>query len=73
MNKVLTDLLKRAEAWPAHAQDELVEIANEIERTLSAGSYVASQEELDAIDDADRSGIATDEEVEAAFALFRRG
>ena len=73
MNKVLTDLLKRAETWPAYAQDELVEIANEIERGLSAGSYVASAEELEAIDEGDKSGVATPEEVEAAFARFRLG
>jgi hypothetical protein len=34
--------------------------------------YHATLEELRAIDEADRSGVATDEEVEAAFRRFRR-
>lgn len=70
MNKVLTDLLKRAETWPAYAQDELVEFASELERSLTE-PYVASQEELDAIDEADRSGVATAAEVAAVFARLR--
>jgi hypothetical protein len=37
-----------------------------------AGVYHASLEELSAIDEADRSGVASDEEVEAAFKTFRR-
>jgi hypothetical protein len=33
--------------------------------------YHATQDELTAIDDADRSGVATKAEVEAAFRTFR--
>jgi hypothetical protein len=45
--------------------------AREIEARRT-GSYRATLEELQAIDDADRSGMAADEEVEAAFRTFRR-
>ncbi|MCW5714111.1 MAG: hypothetical protein KIT43_06340 [Bauldia sp.] len=71
MNKVLIDLLKRAETWPASVQDELVEFATELERNLS-GEYVLSPEEIAALDAAERSGIASPAEVEAAFARFTR-
>jgi hypothetical protein len=36
------------------------------------GVYRATAEELQALDEAERSGIASDEEVEAAFRSFRR-
>jgi hypothetical protein len=35
------------------------------------GTYHATPEELQALDEADRSGVASDEEVEAAFRTFR--
>jgi hypothetical protein len=35
-------------------------------------SYHATPDELKAIDEADASGVATDDEVEAAFRSFRR-
>lgn len=34
--------------------------------------YRATKEELRAIDESERSGIASDEEVEAAFRTFQR-
>jgi hypothetical protein len=36
-----------------------------------SGVYRATADELEAIDEADGSGIATDAEVEAAFQAFR--
>ncbi len=72
MNKALKDLMTRAEKWPERAQEELVQVGLEIEAEQS-GVYHATPEELDAIDQADRSGTATDGEVEAAFRKFRRG
>ena len=72
----LKNLLARVQTWPEAAQDELVAVANEIESELQADEYVASSEELEAIDAAiaeiDRGEVATDAEVEAAFAKFRR-
>ena len=36
------------------------------------GEYHATEEEVRAIDEADASGVASDEEVKAAFKTFRR-
>ena len=68
----LKDVLRRAEAWPEQAQAELAEIALEIEAVLSSDHYKASPDELRAIDKAEHSETATNAEVEAAFATFRR-
>ena len=65
------DILRRVESWPQEDQDELAEVAREIEARRS-GVYRATPEELRAIDEAERSGVAGDEEVEAAFRTFRR-
>lgn len=64
-------LLEQVDSWPPEDQEELAECAREIEARRS-GVYRASAAELEAIDEAERSGIATDEEVEAAFQAFRR-
>jgi hypothetical protein len=71
MNKKLADILERARGWPESDQAELAEYAEHIESRLG-GEYQATPEELQAIDEADRSGIATEAEVEAAFHSFRR-
>jgi hypothetical protein len=71
MNK-LKEVLERAQAWPEADQVELAECAQEIE-SRRAGKYHATQEELQALDEAERSGVASKEEVEAAFRTFRRG
>jgi hypothetical protein len=63
-------VLEGVRSWPEEDQAELMEIVREIE-ARRAGSYRATPEELRAIDEADRSGIATDKEVEAAFRAFR--
>ena len=70
----LKQLLERVQAWPIEAQDELVAVANQIESELR-GDYIATREELQAIDAAmasiDGGEIPTDNEVAAAFAKFR--
>jgi hypothetical protein len=71
MNK-LKDVLERAEAWPPEAQQELAEIALEIEASVSGGAYEATKEELEALDEAEGSGVADDQQVHAAFRAFRR-
>ena len=48
-----------------------MEYAREIEARRS-GVYRATQAELQTVDEAERSGVAADEEVEAAFRTFRR-
>jgi hypothetical protein len=68
----LKDVLERAEAWPPEAQQELAEMALEIEASVSGGAYKASEEELQALDQAERSGVASDQQVQAAFRAFRR-
>jgi len=68
----LKDILKRADSWPEHMQAELAEIALAMETAMRGGGYRATPEELQAIDEADRSGVASDAQVEDAFATFRR-
>jgi hypothetical protein len=75
MNANLKNILERAETWPEAAQDELADIALEIEAELS-GTYDATPEELEAIDrglrDMAEGRFATEEQVEAVFAKYRR-
>ncbi len=72
----LKNLLERVQTWPEEAQDELVAVANQIESELQGQDYLATREELQIIDAAmasiDAGEAATDAEVEAAFAKFRR-
>ena len=63
-------LLEGVRSWPEEDQEEFTKIAREIEARRT-GSYRATPDELQAIDEADRSGVATDKEVEAAFKAFR--
>jgi hypothetical protein len=70
--KALKDVLQRVEAWPEEAQQQLAEIAREIDARLADGAYHATPDELKALDEAEHSGLASDGEVEAAFATFRR-
>jgi hypothetical protein len=72
MMKKLKEVLERAQAWPESDQAELAEYAEEIE-SRRVGKYHATPEELQALDEAERSGVASEEEVEAAFRTFRRG
>jgi hypothetical protein len=65
-------VLDRVLTWPRERQEELAEIALEIEAELDVGPYHASSEELAALDEAERSGVATEQEVEAAFRTFHR-
>jgi hypothetical protein len=73
--KDIKSLLERIQAWPEEAQDELVNVANQIESELKNREYLATQEELRIIDAAaasiDRGEFATDVEVERVFAKFR--
>jgi predicted transcriptional regulator len=75
--KVLRDVIERAETWPDEAQAELAAIALEIDASIREGVYRATREELEGIDrgfKAAREGrFATDAEVEAVFAKYRRG
>lgn len=75
MNKMLSDLLDRAKAWPEGAQDELTRVALEIEAELGQGDYRATPAELAGIDrglrDSTDGKFASAAEVEATFAKYR--
>ena len=66
------EVLNRVSTWPQERQEELAEIALEIEACMMRGEYHATPEELQALEEADRSGVASEQEVEAAFRTFRR-
>jgi len=72
MNQTTTDILRRVETWPQEDQDELAELARDIEARRN-GVYWPTEEELHALDEAEHSGVASEEEVELAFQSFRRG
>ena len=65
-------VLDRVLTWPRERQEELAEIALEIEAEFGSQVYHATPDELRALDEAELSGAASDEEVEAAFRTFRR-
>ncbi len=71
MTPTTKKLLEQVESWPPEDQEELAEYAREIEARRT-GVYHATREELQAIDEAERSGVATEKDVEAAFRTFRR-
>jgi hypothetical protein len=58
--------------WPQERQRELAEIALEMEAGMTGGKYHATPEELEAIDQGLLGDAASEAEVEAAFATFRR-
>jgi hypothetical protein len=75
MNADVKQVLSRVAHWPEDDQDELAQIALEIEARRH-GVYRATPEELQAIDEAlsavARGEIASAAEVEAVFAKYRR-
>jgi len=75
MVETAKDVLKRVADWPQEDQEELAEIARDIEARRH-GVYHPNPEELAAIDEAlgqvARGEVASKEEIEAAFAKFRR-
>jgi predicted transcriptional regulator len=74
-SKQLAEVLERVERWPIQAQDELAEIARDIEENLNKGDYEPTEAELAGIDRglqaAAEGRFATDEQVEAALARLR--
>ena len=74
-SKALTQALKRVEAWPDEAQDQLAEIALAMDADVSGEAYHPTAEELAGIDRglsaAAEGRFATHEEVEAVLAKFR--
>jgi hypothetical protein len=76
MTKALKDALSLVGDWPEWAQDNLADIAREIDREVQAGTYRATDEELRKIDEAlaavRRGEVASNAEVEAVFAKHRK-
>jgi hypothetical protein len=74
--KRLTQALERVEAWPAEWQEQLADIALDIDAGLKGGVYYPTPEELAGIDrglrDAEAGRFATEAEVEAAHTNLRR-
>ena len=70
MSPAVKSILERVASWPAEDQEELSELAREIEARRS-GVYRLSDEERAAIDAARRGPLAADDEVEAFW--NRRG
>jgi len=65
-------VLERVPTWPEDRQQELAEVALEIEAELAGTAYIATPDELAAIDEALAGEPSSDEEVKAAFAAFQR-
>ena len=72
MNSHVKEILRQAESWPEEDQEELAQYAREI-AARRTGIYRATREELQVIDEAEQSGVATDAEVDAAFRTFSHG
>lgn len=64
MNSRTKDILQKVSEWPVEDQEELAELAREIEARRS-GVYELSEAERDAIADARRGAFASDEQATA--------
>lgn len=75
MTTLMEKALEAVRGWPEQRQDEAAALLLALDR-LGPGPYRASPEELSAIDEAldqvARGERATEAEVEAAFARFRK-
>ncbi len=65
-------VLERVPTSPEDRQQELAEVALEIEAELAGADYSATPDELAAIDEGLAEEAASEEEVKAAFDLFRK-
>jgi uncharacterized protein (UPF0335 family) len=65
-------VLERVPTWPEDRQQELAELALDIEAELDSTGFDATADELAAIDEGLAGEAASEEEVKAVFAVFRR-
>jgi hypothetical protein len=65
-------VLERIRTWPEDRQHQLAKIVLEIEAELTGADYNATPDELAAIDEGLAGEPTSEEEIEAAFAVFRR-
>jgi len=70
MTNATKEVLNRIPTWPEEDQQELADVAREIESRRS-GVYVLSDEEKAAIEQSRRGGIASDGEVSAFWKRHR--
>ena len=74
MDSMIKDQVEeRVPTWPEDRQQELAELALEIEAEFAGADYNATPDELAAIDEGLAGEAASDEEVKAAFVLFGPG
>jgi len=66
------EVLARVPTWPEERQQELAEVALEIEAELAGDGYESTPDELTAIDEGLAGEAASEEEIKAAFASFRQ-
>jgi hypothetical protein len=75
MTRLMEQALATVRSWPDAQQDEAAEMLLALDR-LGTAAFQATDEELDAIDEAlaqiERGEFATNADVEAVFARFRR-
>jgi hypothetical protein len=71
-NEQVIAVLDRVLTWPPERQKEIAEIILEIEAELRLQVYHVTPDELQALDEAELSGTASNREVEAAFRAFNR-
>jgi hypothetical protein len=64
----LKAVLQRVASWPEDRQEQLAELALEIEAEMSSNPYPASADELKAIDEAMAGETANEEEINKAYA-----
>jgi hypothetical protein len=60
MSPAIKELLQHVASWPQEDQEELADVARDIEARRT-GVYRATAEELKTLDEADRSGIASEQ------------
>jgi hypothetical protein len=65
-------VLDRVSTWPNSLQEELARVVLEIEEEMGGAEYEASADELAAIGEGFRGQAASEDDVERAFAGFRR-
>jgi hypothetical protein len=65
-------VLDRVSTWPEDRQQELAELALDIEAEPDSTGFDATADELAAIDEGLAGEALSEEEVKAVFAVFRR-
>ncbi len=71
VSQTIKELFEHVASWPADDQQELAQVARDIE-ARRLGIYHATFEELTVLDEAERSGLAGEGDVKAAFRSFHR-